>query len=78
MPMVLHGRNYCCPKITIDNLFYIKNHNDDDPEFQEKCQEMINLLFEKFPGLMPLPNRLLAEQGNNVTDHIATIVKSSI
>ena len=78
MPMILHGRNYDCPKTTIANLFYIKNHNGDDPNFQEQCQEMINLLFEKFPGLMPLPNRSLAEQGDNVTDHIATFVKSGI
>ena len=76
--MYIHTRNYIYPQQAVDAIFYIKNHNDDDPEFQEKCQEMINLLFEKFPGLMPLPNRLLAKQGDNITDHIATFVKSSI
>jgi len=78
MPMVLHGRNYNYPQTTIDGLFYIKNHNGDDPLFQEKCQEMINSIFEKFPGLIPLPNRLLAEQGNNITDHITRFVRSGI
>ena len=75
--MYLHTRNFNCPKTTIDGLFYIKNHNDD-LEFQKKCQEMINSIFEKFPGLMPLPNRSLAEQSDNITDHIATFVKSGI
>ena len=78
MPMLLTGRNHNCPTTTIDGLFYIKNHNEDDPEFQEKCQEMINSIFEKFPGLTPLPNRLLAKQGDNITDHIATFVRSGI
>ena len=74
--MHIHKRNFNCPKQAIDCLFYIKNHSVDDPIFQEQCQEMINLLFEKFPGLMPLPNRSLAEQGNDVTDNIAAVVRT--
>jgi len=68
-------RNWIYPKQAIDALFYIKNHSDADPVFQKQCQEMINLLFEKFPGLLPLPNRSLAEQGNDVTDYIALAIR---
>ncbi len=67
--------NWAHPKQAIDALFYIKNHSDDEPDFQEKCQEMINLLFERFPGLMPLPNRPLAEQSKDVTDIMSAIVR---
>ena len=74
MPMLLTNRNHFYPKTAIDSLFYIKNHWDDDPEFQEKCQEMINSIFEKFPGLMPLPNRLLSKQCDDFTNHIAFFV----
>ena len=78
MPMLLHLRNYGCPKQAIDAIFYIKNHTKDDPDFQRQCQEMINSIFEKFPGLMPLPSRSLAKQSDAVTDHIATFVESGI
>lgn len=69
-------RNSFYPKQVIDGLFYIKNHSKKDPIFQEQCQEMINLLFEKFPGLMPLPNRSLAEQGNDITENITAVVRT--
>ena len=74
--MRIHNRNKFYPQQIIDNLFYIKNHSDDDPIFQKQCQEMINLLFEKFPGHMPLPNRSLAEQGNDVTIYIERAIRS--
>jgi len=72
--MHLHERNGIYPKQAIDALFYIKNHSNDDPAFQEQCQETINLLFEKFPGLLPLPNRSLTEQSDNSTEHIGTVI----
>jgi hypothetical protein len=67
-------RNWIFPKQAIDSLFYIKNHSDDDPGFQEQCQEMINILFEKFPGLIPLPNRSLAEHSDNLAEDIGAVV----
>ena len=69
-------RNCGCPKQAIESLFYIKNHSNDDTKFQEQCQEMINILFEKFPGLMPLPSRSLTEQGNDVTGYISLAIRS--
>jgi len=60
----------------IDSLFYIKTHSGDDPDFQGECQEMINLLFEKFPGLLPLPDRSLAKQSDDLTEQIASVVPS--
>jgi len=74
--MHIHKRNWVYPAQAIDALFYIKNHSDDDPTFQKHCQETINLLFEKFPGLMPLPDRSLAEQSDNLTEQIASVVCS--
>jgi hypothetical protein len=74
--MRVNKYNSECPKQAVNSLFYIKNHSDDDPTFQEQCQEMINLLFEKFPGLMPLPSRSLTEQGNDVTDYIAIAIRA--
>lgn len=74
--MHLHNRNAGYPKQAVDSLFYIKNHSDKNPDFQKQCQEMINLLFEKFPGLMPLPNRSLSEQGQDITDQILSVNKS--
>jgi hypothetical protein len=74
--MHIHKRNWTYPQQGIDALFYIKNHSDDDPDFQIQCQEMINLLFEKFPGLMPLPDRSLAEQGDNLTEQISSVIRS--
>jgi len=74
--MRINTRNMGTPRMVIDGLFYIKNHSDNDPTFQKHCQETINLLFEKFPGLMPLPDRSLAEQGNDVTIYIERAIRS--
>jgi len=72
--MIINLRNWIHPQQAINALFYIKNHSDDDPAFQEQCQEMINLLFEKFPGLMPLPGRSLAKQSDKLTEHIGAVI----
>jgi len=72
--MKLNLRNFIHPQQAIDHLFYIKNHSEDDPVFQKQCQEMINILFEKFPGLMPLPDRLLTEQCNDVTEIVTAVL----
>ena len=73
--MHVHVQNWIVPKQAVDALFYIKNHSPDDPTFQAQCQEMINLLFEKFPGLMPLPNRSLAEQSEQLTKHLSAVIR---
>ena len=59
----------------VKGLFYIKTHSEEDLELAEKCQEMMNLLFEKHPGLMPLPNRSLAKQSDNLVADIAAVMK---
>ena len=69
--MRVNGRNYIYIPNAINALFYIKNHSDDDPTFQEKCQDMINLLFEKFPGVMPTSSRLLTKQSSDIIDYIS-------
>lgn len=74
--MRVNQRNQYLPKTAIDALFYIKNHSDDDPVFKGQCQEMINLLYEKFPGLMPLPDRSLTEQSDDVTIYIERAIRS--
>ena len=74
--MRINKYNRDTPGHVIHSLFYIKNHSGDDPVFQKQCQEMINILFEKFPGLMPLPDRLLTEQCNDVTDYITLAISS--
>ena len=33
--MHIHKRNWEYPKQTIEGLFYIKNHSNDDSEFQQ-------------------------------------------
>lgn len=58
----------------VKGLFYIKTHSEEDSELAEKCQEMMNLLFEKHPGLMPLPNRSLAKQSDNLVADIAAVM----
>ena len=73
--MRINGRNWIYIPNAINALFYIKNHSDDDPTLQEKCQNMINLLFEKFPGVMPIPSRSLTEQSSDVVDYIACAMK---
>lgn len=74
--MKVNERNMGIIQNAINSVFYIKNHSDDDPIFQGQLQEIINLLFEKFPGLMPLPDRSLAEQGDDVTIYIQRAIRS--
>jgi hypothetical protein len=73
--MQVNGRNWIHIPNAVNPLFYIKNHSDDDPILREKCQDIINLLFEKFPGVMPIPSRSLTEQSSDVVDYIARAMK---
>lgn len=38
----------------INSLFAIKT-STDDALLKQECQRMMNMLFEKFPNIMPLP-----------------------
>lgn len=45
----------------VRSLFFIKCHTEDE-FLKGECQHMIDVLFEKFPGVMPQPSKLLTEQ----------------
>lgn len=68
-------RNWIYIRDAVYALFYIKNQSDDDPALRGRCQDMIDILFEKFPGVMPVPSRLLTKQNSDVVDQIARVMK---
>lgn len=67
-------RNYKAIQDAVHNLFYIKCHTDEE-DLKHKCQDMIDNLFERFAGVMPVPNRSLAEQSSDVVDNITIAMK---
>jgi hypothetical protein len=58
----------------VNSLFFIKCHAEDEV-LQRECQHMIDVLFERFPGVMPKPSRLLAEQDSRIVDELAVVMK---
>lgn len=67
-------RNYKVIQDAIHNLFYIKCHTDEE-DLKHKCRDMIDNLFEKFPGVMPVPSRSLAKQSSDVVDQLTIAMK---
>jgi hypothetical protein len=57
----------------VRSMFFIKNHVDDIT-IENKCQEMIDYLFNKFPGAMPCPTSL-SKHDNDIMDKIAIAMK---
>lgn len=66
--MILTPRSWACIPIAINNLFHIKSKSDEDKELQEQCQKTIDMLIERFPGLIPMHSDLLAKQDSGVMD----------
>jgi len=54
-------------------LFFIKNHVDDKIT-EDKCQEMIDFLFNNFPGAIPYPTSF-SKYDNDIVDKIAIAMK---
>lgn len=67
-------RNYVFIQEAIRSLFYIKCHTDEE-SLKTKCQDMIDTLFERFPGVMPVPSKSLAEQDSDVMHYISVAMK---
>ncbi len=42
----------------INSLHFIVNHTKDEL-LKNQCQNMINILFDKFPGIMPSSNGII-------------------
>jgi len=65
--MQLNGRNWVAVTRAVHELFYIKNKTDDK-ELRDKCQNMIDVLFAKFPGLFPMNSESLSKQNSKTID----------
>lgn len=63
----LNNRNWTKIPCAVNDLFYIKSKTNDEA-LGVACQTLIDILFEKYPGLLPMPSKLLAEQSSSVMD----------
>jgi hypothetical protein len=66
--MNLTARGWSSITTAINSLFYIKSKSNDDQLLQEQCQKTIDMLILKYPGLVPMHSKLLAEQDSRVVD----------
>ena len=66
--MQLTTRGWSNVPQAIDALFCIKSKSKEDHDLQEQCQKTIDMLIEKYPGLVPMHSKLLAEQDSRIMD----------
>jgi hypothetical protein len=66
--MKITMRNWVNIPLAVKSLFNIKAHSKDDPVLQGKCQDMIDLLLERFPGMFPMHSTLISKQDSRIMD----------
>ena len=59
--------------LAVNSLFLIKGKSNGDAEIQNQCQETIDMLLEKFPGLFPASSELLAKQDSRIMEDTSIV-----